>query len=781
MALSLSTAEVRDFSGGWNVADTDSNLDSKYQPLSDNIIRGSDGSFSGRWGFRLSANGATGTERDLSGSVTLTTVNAQSFIQITKTAHGLSNGHHVKISGYTILNGIPVDDVNRTHGVLVIDANNFRIPVRTLATSAGNTTQTLTIIADDHKIGGDLIHIKYFNRAIIMFDAIGEINIFTAEGTITRIWDYSKAHALVAGLMPTRECELVSTATWKSTLISCNGHDRDKPLQIGADFKVEFLVDKASSSNAAVPRADFVISLLGYVCFVRTEHGNTLIEISAKGTDGTFTRDPIPADSVEIDLAGLTETVDPVLLGATKLRDKIFVAFYDQAMIGSLGTYTGSAHDPDFSDTIAEHGTISGKTIYSHGNEIFMADYAGVPSVGISANSGVIVPSRVSALISNEMQKHFANISEDSMRRKAFALFNRKDQQYMLFVPKYDNITQNLPTNPFYFTDELRAVNRAYVNAPAHKLMHRSKVTIAGAIDIGGLPAASINGVREVVAIIDDDNFIVQLAGAPIQTNLAQGGGASVTFTPVNDEMICYAYDFNIDLKIRRWTRFRNMPFTCGTVSQRGRTYFGVGRKLYRYGDTDDQIFADYIGDYDFHEWRVSTVYKVGERVFNSATNSVFKCLVEHTSAATGTFTDAINNFPDYWEAYRGEPIIWELETPWSDFSKPGRSKTIKFVEHDTGGSDTFKFSIFSRKIYRDPTTYSLAPTAALDFVAGNTKGFGAGRSSRFGTGRRTKEEKLWPMVAHGKVHKLRYEGVTYEKVQIISTTLHYKLGNLLP
>jgi hypothetical protein len=782
MALMLEKAEVRDFSGGWNVADTDSNLSSKFQPLTDNINRGSDGSMTVRWGHRLFADGGKGVETDLSGSVSITTSSGNSYLEFDITGHGLSNGSHVTVSGFTTYNGIQQDEVNATHGILVVDANNFRIPLRTNASGTGTTSQTLTITADTHAIGGNLLHIKYFNRFIVAFDDIGEVNKIAADGTITRIWDYSLADTLTSGLMPTRECTLVNTATWKSTLISVNGYDKDKPLQIDENLDVEFLVDKATSSNSAVPRADFVISLLGYVCMIRTEYGDTFIEISAKGTDGTFTRETVPDDSVEIDLAGLTETVDPVLLGATKLRDKLFVTFYDQAMIGTLGIYDGSAHDPDFSDTISEHGTVASKSIYSHGNEIFMADYAGVPSVQISAASGVIVPSRVSALISNEMQKHFANISENTMLKEAFAVYNRKDRQYMLFVPKYeDNTIINAENDPFYFTDELRALNRCIMRVRNHKLMYNTRITIAGAANVGSLTASNINGDRTVIAIIDDDTIIVELGDAPVQSNISNGGGNSATISPINDEMICYAYDFNKDLSIRRWTRFRDLPFKCGTISQRGRTFFGVGKKIYRWGDADDQIFADYVGDYDNHEWNTSTAYTVGTRVLDTDTGTVYKCLVEHTSAGAGTFEADRAASPDNWEEYRGEPIDWEVETPWSDMKRPGIRKDIKFVKHDTNGSDRFTFSIFSRKQYRDPATGSLAPTATLDFVAGDTKGFGAGRAQGFGTGRRTDYEKLWPMPAQGHTHKLRYSGSTYDKVQIVSTTLFYVRGNENP
>ena len=55
-------------------------------------------------------------------------------------------------------------------------------------------------------------------------------------------------------------------------------------------------------------------------------------------------------------------------------------------------------------------------------------------------------------------------------------------------------------------------------------------------------------------------------------------------------------------------------------------------------------------------EWLNSTLYLVGDRVFDNVTNDVFRCQVEHTSPATGTF-----------EEYRTNPATsdhWTLQMP---------------------------------------------------------------------------------------------------------------------
>lgn len=779
--MKLEDTTIRDFGGGWNVADSDLNLQSKYQPLSENILRGVDGSFGPRFGHRLFENLENGTATTYTGSYSLTTTNAQVYIDVNWTAHPFVDGDHVTISGAATTSAILASEINRTHSVKKIDANKFRFYTRGIANATATASQDLTVIRDTHAIGGDIIHADYFNRRLVLFSNIGEIVTIDATNTVARIWDAPKSIALAGSPTPTRWCKMVSSNSFKSTLISCNGYDKDKPLQIKKDFTVEYLVDKSTSSNSAVPKADYVICMQGYVIFIRTEFGDAFVEMSAKNTDGTFTRDPNPSDSVEVDLSTQTTTVEPVLLGASRLRDKLYVAFYDRGMIGALGQYTtvgtDSLHQPNFDDTIAEHGTVSHRTIVPLGNDIFMCDYAGVPSVTISSQSGVYVPVRLSELIGPAIQKHLANLSEDTLREKCFALYNKGDRSYMLFVPKYDEKTTSLEADPFVFTDGLIANNQAIVYAPDHKLFTRSYVTIAGAVDIDLVGASSINGKREVVSIIDNDNFVVQLDTLPTGITLFSGGGTNVTITPINDETIGYIFEYNKELKIRRWSRYRDLNFACGCVSQRGKVFMCRGKRVYKLGDYEEPIYADEVGNYDFANWATSHVYTEDTRVLDQTNNIVYKCVVAHTSASSSTFAADRVARPDKWEIYVGIPIFWELETPWSDMRARGLFKINKYISIDSLGNDTFTVAAYLNKIRLRSDNYTDTPNRALQFTSGDVGGFGAATPQTFGSGRRTREQKLWPFPLKGKLLLWRFSGKTLKRVRIIALTMFYTLG----
>src|SRR5690606_26142083 len=148
------------------------------------------------------------------------------------------------------------------------------------------------------------------------------------------------------------------------------------------------------------------------------------------------------------------------------------------------------------------------RTMVPLGNDIFMCDYAGVPSVSISQQSGIYIPVRLSELIAPAIQAHLGNLNEDTLRSKSFAVFNRNDRSYMLFLPIYDEETRTLPVDPFVFNGDLHEKNWAIVRCPAHKLFENSYVMVSDAPAIGDAAPEDINGKRRVVSIIDDDTYV---------------------------------------------------------------------------------------------------------------------------------------------------------------------------------------------------------------------------------------------------------------------------------
>jgi len=69
-------------------------------------------------------------------------------------------------------------------------------------------------------------------------------------------------------------------------------------------------------------------------------------------------------------------------------------------------------------------------------------------------------------------------------------------------------------------------------------------------------------------------------------------------------------------------------------------------------------------------EWLNSTLYVIGDRTFDAQTGDLYRCLVQHTSAATGTFADDRTANPTYWTLQLlGVPLFRGPWTPLTVFA----------------------------------------------------------------------------------------------------------------
>lgn len=763
---------LRNFGGGWNTSDSETSLDNKYQPVSDNVDRGTDGGFSPRYGTELYYDLERDVKAPVTQAFTINVENTKAGIRVTKTAHGLQTGDHVTISGFAgAFATIPEDQINGTHGIVRISADQFYFYTRKEANATTSGTRTFTYVADNHYIGGEPIFGRLYNDELIIFSNTGEI-VSIKDNVITPIWNFGIAYS--RNLEPWGPCDRVSAEVIKGKLIVVNGRNNDKPLEYNGTL-VNYLVDGATISNAHIPRADQVIAANRYTLLVNTEWGETMVEISAKNTLGTYSREPDPADAVEIDVGMLTQSVKPVLTGAGTIRDKVFLTFYDSSMLGTLGIYSGELHEPDFSDVISLFGSFSHNTIVSFGNDIFCASSTGIMSVSMSQMSGTFIPDPVSEFIRPSYTKHVNRLSQYDLANKCFAVLNGDDRRYMLFMPKYSDVEIRSGSNPIFMTSLLARNNQFMLVAPNHNMDEGDFLQLSS---ITGLPSFVdpewFEGNLRVTDIIDDNTLVVQSMEVLPNTISWQGGGENVVIRPVNDETIGYIYEFNSVLKIRRWYRYKGLNWRWGTRAQDNSLYFGRGLKVFRMGTISYPIHADNISDYDYRQWTAGKTYKVGDRVRYSG-KEVYRCVIEHV--ATGSFDDELQDVTRIWERYYGDEIEWALETPWSDFGMRVNLKQIVQISHDTEGSASFSLQIFTDRIYKDPESNQLVPYVSLDFAGNDRDGFGMSNVP-FGSGRRTREEWLWSMPARGKLFKLRWSGATRNPLKVAAISMSYLRGS---
>ncbi len=120
--------------------------------------------------------------------------------------------------------------------------------------------------------------------------------------------------------------------------------------------------------------------------------------------------------------------------------------------------------------------------------------------------------------------------------------------------------------------------------------------------------------------------------------------------------------------------------------------------------------------------------------------------------------------------------MVWEL--PWADFGARQDLKMLQHIHIDATGNGRFKVEVFVDNIYRNGELGQLSPVRSIEFVAGDSGGYGAG-DQPYGAGRRTREQFLWPLPVRFKLLKLRITASTTKSVRINAISFMYQQGGL--
>ena len=772
----LNNTTIRDFGGGLNVVDSEQNLTSKFSPVFDNMITYTDRRVGPRHGFEMWLKLKQGLETSGTADITITTnttSNTERIVVVNWVGHpvqdtGGPTAEHVTISGWDLsYNGIEPPMMNRTHSVRrYIDANSFEIVVSNRATGTGTSpSDNINYTYDRHALGGEPIEARYFANYVIIWTSTGEILRVDRNKTIQRIWSQSITAARPLAPIAWTYTEMVAHDIFGSALICSNG--RDKPLRI--DFQqtdwVAPLLDGVNG-DINIPAFDACKAAFRYFTVHDTEllpveERLTSIRITAKDTAVVYSTSPSPGDAVDINMSKIVASPEQTVRGFATIKDTILVITPTATTMMKYGIETpvgesGVAHDPQPVDTLNGFGSNAPRTIVEIGSDVFMVDFNGVPSAKLSTVSNAVQAERVSNYIESMMSSHIGRLRKETMRLNAFGFYDAKNKCVHYYLPKYDTQDVRLLTSdPFYFDKDL--ANDEYTKRTLitrvidHQLEVDDTVVISGVVSFGNIDASAINGTRRIVSVLSINYVLIEigvdLPSLPAEIDMS-GGGTNVTLQPISDGSIGYIYHYVPQLKLFAWSRFKTsnynsrdkMIFNCGCGTVEGRSFlFTRDGYMMRYGAPDHTVYADWYGMYDKSTWASGTPYATGDRVYDAVDGLVYKCLEAITTIA-GSFSEARELAPDNWEEYKGEPIEFAWELPWSDFGARQNTKSLRFSHIDANGEAPFTLQVFNDNIYKDAATGKFTPARTLQFIPNEAGAYGAG-AQVYGAGRRTREQ----------------------------------------
>lgn len=287
-------------------------------------------------------------------------------------------------------------------------------------------------------LGTHVINMEYFLDSIVAVVSNGDVYRIFGDGSFilldSTLWG---------------DTSFVSFAKFNSHLILCNGVD--KPLDIDDNFVIELLQDAATLTNINVPICKYVVAINRYLVMAGDPLEPDRVHISAKDAAGTWFDDPPPNDATRVDVGSVLPSATTIR-GLAVFRGKLVVMFAEGLVFGTLGIYDANGnHAPDFDDGIEGFGSVCHRSGVAYGDDVLFLDLEGVPSIKRTVLSTSFKPERMSELIDSEIVSTMSGLDFAALEDRVFAIHNKRDKQYWLFVPNNNSIDDTTETRVFVY------------------------------------------------------------------------------------------------------------------------------------------------------------------------------------------------------------------------------------------------------------------------------------------------------------------------------------------
>lgn len=720
----LRPATIRDFSGLWNVSDSDLNLKTSYSTIMANIERGTDGAPKVRYGYREFADVYIPRTQNCQIHITPDT----NKIVVDAVDHGLLEGSLVKFTG--IMPGIYLgltdqSFINFLYVQAPITDNSFSVLLPQWTGSGSIVDLNATMV--EKTVEGNIIACVYFEDYAVYVTDKGHVGALDAVKNLRTLW--LPSIVLMQTLTEPVANAVLSTVSG-SNVLTIDTRVSPAPVKVGDVIELSLYTDTFSIPAAQINRRFYVDEVI-----------DSKIKVQVKApANTTGSTDPLATGTLKYSASQAWSQCDFVSHSVAN-RQLTFCNGIDKPIVVDFTVAKACSFlvDPSTGSNI---NTPVGKYIASGSGFTVIA--------GILETPGII---QISA--SNTNNTWQGDVDSDGTSINISKLANTADpkitgvafHQSLLFVT-FNNDTVIIAVG--VYKDDLHTPQLVDVVSNYGCIAHKAIISVgkdfyvSDYVGIVNMTQNTISGkfspARTSELITPDISKVLSkltnsLAAEKVWSLYDKKTSRIWLFVPSGTGYRVYVYVNLTERKASGWQLFTDMDFTCGTRTTLERLLLCKGNKIYIVGNDNDPITDD---DGDDIRW----VWELPWIDFDKRLNVKNIRYVSFDTKGSAEFNVQL------------------------------------FVDRIYEDLNTIRQELMANpaKTY-DEYTLPLLPDRQQRFAGADRAGYGVGEQG-YGGGARTSRAKRLAMPTKCNIVKLRASGVGHESLRFSSISFLYQVGS---
>jgi hypothetical protein len=287
---------------------------------------------------------------------------------------------------------------------------------------------SLAEVSSHNLIGGE-----YFRANLIVMNEIGELFAINGLGVITPIWNATIAAAKRPGLTIWQPVTYVAFEEFNGELIVASINN--KPLVINSSLIVDYLADVTTASNINVPVGEIIAKFSLHFCIAV----GSILHVSERNASGTWQGDAGAQFVNQFDMKTYVVKGDTDIIALLPFKGYLLVMFRECIVpvqfVEDATATPKLALSASSESVINNYGCISPKVVQDIGESGMSTDIVGCSSISLSRFTRVLSPDRPSRLIDKLLQQRIHGLSDETLKRHAFSVYDRKMSAYQLYLP----------------------------------------------------------------------------------------------------------------------------------------------------------------------------------------------------------------------------------------------------------------------------------------------------------------------------------------------------------